>query len=185
LLAREHNDRSFRREFENMFPADPVGAATHHDPYPYYNSLLAGPALAFDPHSALWVASRAEVIHEVLGNAHCTVRPSAGQVPSAIVGSSAGAVFSHLIRMNDGAAHAAPKFALQQALAGVDAATTADATHELGALLAGVYGLPDSEDLTPWTFDLPTWVVADLLGFERAHLPQLALWMAHFVACPE
>jgi cytochrome P450 len=166
-----------------MFPTTAVGAASHPDPYPYYQQLLAGAPLVFEPQSGLWLASRAAVIEEVLANAACTVRPSGEQLPAALAGSSAGGVFAHLVRMNEGAAHAGPKRALQQALSSVNLVSAAATTRELGALLAAVHGLPEREQLTPWAFDLPTWVVADLLGFERADLPQLARWMSEFVAC--
>jgi cytochrome P450 len=167
-----------------MYPANPVAAACHDNPYPYYSDLLKGPALVFDEQLKLWVASRTAVIHEVLGNPHCLVRPSAEPVPSAIAGSSAGAIFAHLVRMNEGnTAHARPRFALQQAFGSVDLAGVGINTRQLAEALAGTHGLPESFALTPWMFDLPTYVVANLLGFDQAELPQLAAWMADFVRC--
>jgi len=166
-----------------MHPINPVAAVCHANPYPYYNSLLKGAALVFDEQLKLWVASRAAVVHDVLDNPHCAVRPGAEQVPKALAGSSAGEIFSRLIRMNEGPAHTRPKFALQQALGTLDIASAKIKTRELGTALATTYGLLKSSALTAWIADIPTYVVADLLGFGHAELPQLALWMADFVRC--
>lgn len=69
-------------------PADPVAAVTHADPYPYYAALRDGPPLAWNEKLRLWVASRADVIEQVL-QAHgaLRVRPAAEPVPRAIVDS--------------------------------------------------------------------------------------------------
>jgi cytochrome P450 len=166
-----------------MYPTNPVAAACHDNPYPYYNSLLKGSALVFDEQLKLWIASSAAVVYEVLGNPYCAVRPSTEQVPKAIVGSSAGGIFSHLIRMNEGPAHERPKFALQKAFGTLDIASIKIKISELGTALAKTYGLPESLALTPWISDLPIYVVADLLGFGRADLPQIARWMTDFVRC--
>jgi hypothetical protein len=64
--------------------------------------------------------SSAASVKEVLGNPACRVRPVAEPVPAAIVGSPAGEVFGHLVRMNEGLRHDAPKLALQRFLAAVD-----------------------------------------------------------------
>ena len=166
-----------------MHPSNAVAAASHPDPYPYYRQLLAGPALSFDADVRLWVASRADVIQEVFDNPHCLVRPVAEPVPPAIAGGDAGAVFARLIRMNDGAAHAGPKRAIGQALAGVDLAVVADKTCRLAAMLEERHVLADGASFTRWLFDLPTCVVADLLGVGHAELPLVARWVAEFVRC--
>lgn len=159
-----------------MHPANPVAAATHPDPYPYYESLLKGPALFYDPSLGLWVASRAAVLREVFEHPACLVRPPGEVVPRALAGSSAGAVFAQLVRMTDGPTQQRAKLALQQALASVDLASAADRTRTLGTALAGTTGM-----LTPWINALPTMVMGDLLGFEAARLPLLAQWMSDFV----
>lgn len=164
-----------------MHPHNPVAAVSHGNPYPYYSTLLEGPPLVFDAALKLWVASRAALHEEIFAHPNCTVRPAAEQVPAALAGSSAGEVFAHLVRMNEDAGHLQPKRVLQQALAGVDLAVARDRTDTHAAALAAVHHLPDSIGLTPWTFDLPTYVVADLLGFEHAEMAQLAAWMTDFV----
>lgn len=154
-------------------------APSHPDPYPYYRSLQEGPALLFDADLKLWISSRAEVIREVMDNPDCVVRPTGEAVPKAIAGSSAGTIFSRLVRMNEGAAHADPKLAIAQALAAVDLDRVASRTAHFAAMLEG----PDGEAITRWIFDLPTYVVADLLGIAEADLPQVALLVADFVRC--
>lgn len=162
-----------------MEPSNAIAAASHFDPYPYYRRLLAGPALVFDAALGLWVASRAAVINEVMANPHCLVRPSSEAVPKAIAGSSAGAVFAQLMRMNEGAAHTLPKRMLGQALAAVNLSSIATRTAQLAAM----HDLTDGAAITRWMFDLPTYVVADMLGFGETELPQLARLVADFVRC--
>lgn len=166
-----------------MHPSNAVAAVCHSDPYPYYRQLLAGPALCFDADLRLWVASRAEVIQEIFDNPHCLVRPVGEPVPRAIAGGDAGAVFANLMRMNDGAAHAGPKRAIGQALAGADLAVVADKTRRLAAMLEERHVLADGAALTCWMFDLPTCVVADLLGVGHAELAPVTRSVAEFVRC--
>jgi len=151
-----------------MQPANPIAAASHPDPYPYYRQLLAGPPLQFDAGLGLWVASRAAVIQEVFDNPHCVVRPPAEPVPKAIADSSAGAVFGALARMTEGPDHALARQAIGRALAQLDLAAVAARTRVLAA---------QTQE------DLPTWVMADLLGFNHAELPQVAQWVGDFVRC--
>ncbi|RTD93004.1 cytochrome P450 [Variovorax atrisoli] len=160
-------------------PADPVAAATHADPYPYYAALRDGPALAWNAQLRLWVASRADVIEQVL-QAHgaLRVRPAAEPVPRAIMGSPAGEVFGHLVRMNDGAAHQAHRPALQRALAGLDLDAVYASTLEVARRV-----LAQQQSLSEALFSMPVQSVAHLLGFADDALPQVDRWMRDFVAC--
>ncbi|MDM0009920.1 cytochrome P450 [Variovorax sp. J22G73] len=157
---------------------DPVAAATHADPYPYYAALREGPPLAWHDALRVWVASRAEVVAQVL-QAHgpLRVRPAAEPVPRAIVGSAAGEVFGHLVRMNDGAAHAAHRPALQRGLVGLDL----NAVRE--AALRVAQRVPREQPLSDTLFSMPVRAVAHLLGFADDALPQVDRWMRDFVAC--
>lgn len=166
-----------------MEPQNAIAAVCHPGPYPYYRRLLAEPALHFNHELKLWIASRAEVIQDVFANPHCTVRPAAEVVPKALAGSSAGAVFGNLIRMNEGAGHARPKTAVGLALSSLDLSKTADRTRHFSQALQGKSGLSDGASLNAWMFDLPVYVVGDALGFAEKELPQLALWVADFVRC--
>ncbi|MGJ7613385.1 MULTISPECIES: cytochrome P450 [unclassified Variovorax] len=159
-------------------PADPVAAATHADPYPYYATLREGPPLAWNDALRVWVASRADVIAQVL-QAHgaLRVRPAAEPVPRAIAGSAAGEVFGHLVRMNDGAAHAAHRPALQRALAGLDLHAVREAALQVARRV------PRQQPLSDTLFSVPVQSVAHLLGFADDALPQVDRWMRDFVAC--
>jgi cytochrome P450 len=159
-------------------PADPVAAVTHADPYPYYAALRDGPPLAWNEKLRLWVASRADVIEEVLlAHGALRVRPTAEPVPRAIVGSAAGEVFGHLVRMNDGVAHQAHRPALQRALAGLDL----NAVH--AAALQIALRVLQQQPLSDTLFSMPVQAVAHLLGFADDALPQVDRWMRDFVAC--
>ncbi|WP_411882370.1 cytochrome P450 [Polaromonas sp. YR568] len=163
-------------------PEHILAASAHRNPYPYYAALAAGPALVFDAPRKLWIASSAASVKDVLGNPACRVRPVAEPVPTAIVGSAAGEVFGHLVRMNEGLRHDAPKLALQRFLAGVDLDRVQARTGALALQTAGQGALRGAA-LSRWAFEVPVMAVADMLGFEEAELPQVALWMADFVAC--
>jgi len=158
-------------------PADPVSAATHADPYPYYAELRAGPPLVWNETLRAWVASRADTIEPLLlAHGALRVRPAAEPVPRAILGSPAGEVFGHLVRMNDGTAHQAHRPALQRALAGLDL----DAVYSDALQVArDVPAHPLSDAL----FSKPVLAVAHLLGFAGEALPQVDRWMRDFVAC--
>jgi cytochrome P450 len=163
-------------------PENILAAPAHRNPYPYYTALVAGPALAFDAPRKLWIAGSAASVKEVLGNPACRVRPVAEPVPAAIVGSPAGEVFGHLVRMNEGLRHDTPKLALQRFLAAVDLDRVQARTEAL-ALQAAGQGTLRGAALSRWAFEVPVMAVADLLGFDETELPQVALWMADFVAC--
>lgn len=160
-------------------PEDPVCAATHPDPYPYYAALRAQAPLAFDPRLKMWVAARASVVAEVLAHPACRVRPAAEPVPRAIAATAAGDVFGRLVRMNEGPAHASGKRALEQALRAVDL----DEVQALALQQALALGpaLDDPAALGDWAFDVPLHGVAALLGLQPG--PALGDAMRRFVAC--
>ena len=166
----------------NPNPDDILAASAHRNPYPFYAALVAGPALVFDAPRKLWIASSAASVKAVLAHPALRVRPLAEPVPAAILGSAAGEVFSHLVRMNEGLKHDAPKLALQRFLASVDLERVQARTQEL-ALQAAGEGVLRGAALSRWAFDVPVMAVADLLGFDEAELPQVARWMGDFVAC--
>jgi cytochrome P450 len=158
-------------------PADPVAAVAHADPYPFYETLRTGPPLAWNESLRLWVASRAEVIEALLLVPDALrVRPAAEPVPRAIAGTPAGEVFGHLVRMNDGPAHAAHKPALQRALAGLDLGAAHTAALQVARQVP-------QQSLSDTLFAMPIQAVAHLLGFAPEALPQVELWMRDFVAC--
>ncbi|MBU9262746.1 cytochrome P450 [Burkholderia multivorans] len=164
-----------------MNPTDPIAAVTHRDPYPYYAALLDGPPLAYDPSLGLWVATRAASVAAVLDHPACRVRPLDLPVPPALRGTSAGALFGELVRMNDGALrHQLPKQALQAALAQIDVQALRGRTATLAA--AQLSALDDPDALNAWCIATPVRAVADLLGFDEPQLDDIAASVVDFVA---
>jgi len=140
---------------------DPVAAATQPDPYPGYARWRAAPPLVFDPRCGLWVASRAEVVATLLAQPQLRVRPVAEPMPRSLEGSSAGAVFVRLVRMDDGPSHARHKPALQRLLSALTPTVLRDAAHQ------AVRGMP-SMPLDDALFALPLAALAGALGIDPA-----------------
>jgi cytochrome P450 len=135
--------------------------------------------LEWDAARGMWIAAGTALVEEALSCPALRVRPSAEPVPAAVAGGSAGEVFGALVRMNDGERHAAPKVALQRALA---AAAAGDLARQRARDVA-VRLLADERPIGAWTFEAPVSTVASLLGFSDAQLPAVARWMGDFVAC--
>ncbi len=130
----------------------------------------------YDPARHLWVASHPDAVAAILASPNCRVRPAAEPVPAAIAGSSAADIFARLARMNEGAAHAAARAAIVAAIATLD-------LDEVAAITTRLAGELDDLPLTQWVFDVPTCVVAQLLGAPRQELPRMARATADFVRC--
>lgn len=150
------------------FPADPLAAVVHPDPYPYYAALAAEPMRRHEA-LGLFVAARPRDVEDVLSSPLVRVRPPAEPVPRAIAGGTAGAVFGRLVRMNDGDAHADGKRAVRAALASVapDAARSAARAH--AARLAEALEVrlrPERAMEVAW--DAPVRTLADLVGLRPA-----------------
>lgn len=160
-----------------------LNAASHSDPYPYYASLRQGPALAYEAEFKCWIASRADVVLQVLESASCAVRPTAEAVPRTIAGGSAGDIFAHLMRMNEGQAHTQPKQVMQGALRQLDLSLLTQHTQQHAKTLASQYAMSDGEGLSQYLFDLPIHVMGSILGFRQDGLALLATWMADFIHC--
>ena len=76
------------------WPADPIAATTHPDPYPYYAWLAAERPLYRDQGLALWVAAGAGAVASVLASELCQAfgRPKrSGSPETASSGCPAGA----------------------------------------------------------------------------------------------
>lgn len=155
---------------------DPISAATHHDPYPYYASLREAGGLAFDPSLGLWVASSARAVSAVLAHPDCTVRPAHEPVPNAIAQGAAGQVFARLMRMNDGERQRCPRAAIQPGLEAID-------LEQVNVLVSARLFSPTADGLSKAMFMGPVCVVAALLGFNPTDARALAHLTADFVAC--
>ncbi|WP_027923274.1 cytochrome P450 [Pseudomonas sp. URMO17WK12:I12] len=155
---------------------DPIIAATHADPYPYYAQLRAQGGLMFHTGLNLWVASSARTVAAVLAHPDCHVRPCAEPVPKAIAGGMAGKVFGQLMRMNEGERQRCPRSAIEPGLGLID-------RDEANALVAARLITPDADGLYNAMFRGPVCVVAALLGFTPAQGRMLSALTAEFVAC--
>jgi len=166
-----------------------IAAVCANDPYSYYASLACSPCLVW--RDGMWIAAHPEVVREVMTHASCRVRPADEAVPAAIVGGSAAEVFGVLVRMNDGEVrHVAPRLVLQRALAGVPGDVVRAAAVRVARDVwsdvrpDGVHAHADAGGaVTRWVNEAPVRTVASLLGFEDAHLPQVAALVGKFVAC--
>jgi cytochrome P450 len=155
---------------------DPIIAATHADPYPYYAQLRTEGGLAFHAGLKVWVASSARAVCAVLAHADCRVRPAQEPVPKAIAEGMAGKVFGQLMRMNDGARQRCPRAAIKPALELIDEA-------HIRALVAARLINLDADGLYKAMFRGPVCVVAALLGFNPAQGRTISALTADFVAC--
>jgi len=165
-------------------PRDPVAAVTHPDPYPYYASLVAERPVYREEALGLWVASSAAAVTAVLSSDLCRVRPPAEPVPRALLGSPAGDIFRHLVRMNDGPGHCPFKQAVSATLDSVDRIQAAEQSKISARILSGeLEPAADPRRLTEFAFRLPVHVVAGLLGVPPDRLRETAQWTDDFVRC--
>jgi len=165
-------------------PRDPVAAVTHPDPYPYYESLVAERPVYREEALGLWVASSAAAVTAVLSSDLCRVRPPAEPVPRALLGSPAGDIFRHLVRMNDGPGHCPFKQAVSATLDSVDRIQAAEQSKISARILSGeLEPAADPRRLTEFAFRLPVHVVAGLLGVPPDRLRETAQWTDDFVRC--
>ncbi|WP_300749500.1 cytochrome P450 [Janthinobacterium sp.] len=165
-----------------MYLDDPVhalAAVTHAAPYDYYRRLAAGPPLSFDARLNCWLATGVAGVQAVLEHADCRVRPTGMAVPENLVGTSCGAIFAELVRMNEGARHTVPKQVLARVLGQVDLVRL----HQSTLQIAHDHIPGNAVDLHNAMFELPLFAMAGLLGFAPAQWPQLAAWTRDFVAC--
>ena len=164
-----------------MQPRDPIAAVTHADPDAYLDLLARTPGLRRDDALGLWVAADAAAVAAVFDAPQARVRPAGEAVPAAIAGTPAGALFSRLVRMNDGERHRAPKQVIERALAAVPAAQVQACARRLAAVDAADMGRP--ERLGDWAMDTPVATVAALLGWGDDAAREVAAWVRDFVAC--
>lgn len=138
----------------------PVTASTAEDPYAYYARIAAEHPFFHDDALRSWVACSVKAVDAVLGNDAFLVRPAIEPVPSIMQGTPLGELFSRMVRMTDGPAHAPRRL---------------DAEALVGAMNAGAIAaaLPDlqHDPLDKVMFTFPSRAVAALLGIDatRSH----------------
>jgi cytochrome P450 len=164
-------------------PLDPLAAVVHADPYPYYATLVDGPALSRDDRLGLWIAARASTVTEVLTHPGCAVRPLAEPVPAVIAGSPVGTIYGAMVRFNDGARHDSLKQTLSDTLAVLDVAEVRHRSRQLAQTLAGELRPHTSRPaLVEFIVRLAPSVVATMLGAPAGQLRDVARWTSAFVA---
>jgi cytochrome P450 len=165
-----------------MEPTDPIAAATHPDPYPYYGALRTNVGeMAFDGRLKLWVASKAAVILRILNEPSFRVRPSAEPVPATIAGSTAGTVYGQLVRMCEGEYHEAARKILVRAFADLDMRSLTERAQWHAHASADRLGPLNGIGLTDWAFDVPIRCIGELVGLSA--WPDLTKRVREFVAC--
>jgi cytochrome P450 len=157
-------------------PQDPIAAVTHPDPYPFYAELVSSRPLYRDEALQLWVASSAAAVTAVLSSELCRVRPPAEPVPRALLGSPAGEIFGHFIRMNDGPGHCPFRGALSTALDALDPARVAEPSRRWARALAG------KSETADFAFRLSGMAIGSLLGVPEEDLDRTVVWNRRFVA---
>src|SRR5262245_59973049 len=161
---------------------DPIAAATRDDPYAWYAGLAVQRPLYYDERLGLWVAAGADAVTSVLGSALVRVRPPAEPVPTALLGTPAGDIFRHLVRMNDGAGHCPFKQAIAATLLAVDQELLATLADRRAQRLSTALGpSPDGPGINGFAFALSSHVIGSLLGVPGDRLPDLARWAGDFV----
>ena len=164
------------------FPENLLQAAAHPDPYPYYAALLAYRPLYREAKLSMWVALGAGAVTAVLGNPLCRVRPAAEKVPPAIAGSSAGAVFGDLVRMNDGDRHALMKPAVGGLVSTFDPGAIAAIARQTAAACLAETGC-DRSGIDLFQRAYPARVMAQAIGLPAVAAPEAAMLIGDFVRC--
>lgn len=159
---------------------DPLTAATHPDPYPYYSALAKARRALRDPCSGLWVVANATIVTEVLANEACLVRPPSEPVPQPLAGTLLGDMFGRLARWTDGPRHARVRTAIDRTLDTLSpAALVRRAEHWATHLAERLRDAPAST--LQLAHRLPCYVIADWLGIPEADLPRVAGWVDELV----
>ncbi len=162
----------------------PLDAAVHPDPYPYYAKLVAERPVYFDTDLTSWVVSSATCVAEALQSAHCKVRPAGEPVPPGLLGSQAGLLFGHLVRMNDGEYHGLLKRLIHDSLASVDSQTLQAAAREsVHRTLELTSPTRPGIGLTDYCYQAPAQTMGLLLGLPEAELTAAARLTSLLVRC--
>lgn len=151
-------------------PENVLAAVTHFDPYPFYAALVTDKPLDYDSTLKLWVAASSEAVTAVLTHEACHVRPASEPVPKALIGSTAGRIFRALVRMNDGQNHCPLKRAVTTTLNGLNVESAFKNSRHWAAHLLDAH----RQD---FAFQLPSYVVANLLGVPAADLADVSRWI--------
>lgn len=152
-------------------PLDPLAAATHPDPYPYYERLAQELDPVFDASAGAWIAANAPLVEAVFRHESARVRPPGKPVPDNLAGSATGSVFASFARTNDGERHRAARASVEGAVAGLAAALERHAGARAIALGAELDVANDASALDAFVERYGVYVLAASLGVPREGLP--------------
>lgn len=158
-----------------MTDRDLVAAVVATDPNRIYREALRQPGIVRNRPRACWVAAHPRDVQAVLSSERCVVRPPGAPVPSALVGTAAGEMFSRFVRMIEGERHHAVKRAIVEAVNHLDPAVVQRVCRHHATAIAG------QADLDRLLVALPVSVVASLLGVPDADLHQVVTDTSRFV----
>jgi len=165
-----------------LFPDSVLTAAAHSDPYPYYAALLSYRPIYREARIGMWVALGATAVRTVLESPLCRVRPATEPVPQAIADSSAGAVFGSLVRMNDGAKHAAMRPAVTGLVSAFDPSALTAIARRVAAAAVGEHGCSGA-GIDRFARAYPVQVIAQMIGLPPETAPKAATLIGDFVRC--
>ena len=158
-----------------MHPAHAIAAVTHADPFPYYRALRSERPFFFDGALGLWVATSHAVVAQALAHPGLRVRPPAEPVPKPLLGTAVGEVFAQLVRMTDGAFHAAHKPVMEKAARRWTLGDVAEASREAARELRPRHGA------NGFLAALPVQAMARLVGVQADSLELTCEQVAQFV----
>ncbi|HWA48316.1 MAG TPA: cytochrome P450 [Dongiaceae bacterium] len=180
MLAQEISREAMSRNAS--FPEHLLQAAAHPDPYPYYAALLAYRPIYREEKIGLWVALGADEAAAVLDSPLCRVRPPVEPVPANIAGSSAGNVFGHLVRMNDGDRHRVLKPAVAATIGAFDPGALIGAARRIAAACLEESGAGAS-GIDRFARAFPVRAIAEMIGLPAKAAPMAAALIADFTRC--
>ncbi len=157
----------------------PITAVTAADPYPWYADLVRNRPFGWDERLRLWVAASADAVSAVLGEPGLRVRPPVEPVPTGIVGTPAGEVFGHLVRMTDGPVQERYKRVVLTALG----RPRVDEITELATERTARALKQSAAPLRELMFSVPAQVVAVLCGLDDPAADEASRLVADFVQC--
>lgn len=178
----EHPIRTGEKQTMN-YPTNPLDAVTHKNPYPYYENLHQQ-GLHYNEALKLWIASSASEVEEVLNHTACRVRPTSEPVPKALLGSTAGNLFGNLVRMNDNDKHKSLKKIVTAVLDTLNHTKVLASADRWGQnLYQQILPNKSGAGLTDFCYNMPVYVVGDLLGIPEEKLQQVSEWVSSFIRC--
>ncbi len=163
---------------------NPINAVIDPNPYSYYADLAKSKPFYYDRSLSMWVASSSPIVEEVLTSEFCLVRPIDEPVPNVLVGTKAGYVFRHLVRMNDGEIHCPLKNAVANSIGSVDINTLTEESERWAEFLINkLFDDGDCGWITDFSFRLPMYVVGSLLGLRHEVLDKTEKLVRELVRC--